>query len=176
MTDKPHVLIVEARFYDDILDALLDGATRALKKAGASYEVVTVPGALEIPAAIRFAVKAQSEGKLAKPFDGFVALGCVIRGETTHYETVCNESARGLMDLTLQHSLAIGNGILLAPLTVSAGVAAYPADGLRAAALVAVADERMYAQKRATKRAEAAASSERSQARRRIMDRLGEIR
>jgi 6,7-dimethyl-8-ribityllumazine synthase len=112
MTDKPHVLIVEARFYDGILDALLGGATRALKKSGASYEVVTVPGALEIPAAIRFAVKAQSEGKLAKPFDGFVALGCVIRGETTHYETVCNESARGLMDLTLQHSLAIGNGIL----------------------------------------------------------------
>lgn len=112
MTDKPHVLIVEARFYDGILDALLGGATRTLKKAGASYEVVTVPGALEIPAAIRFAVKAQSEGKLAKPFDGFVALGCVIRGETTHYETVCNESARGLMDLTLQHSLAIGNGIL----------------------------------------------------------------
>jgi 6,7-dimethyl-8-ribityllumazine synthase len=111
-TDKPHVLIVEARFYDDILDNLLEGATRALKKAGASYEVVTVPGALEIPAAIRFAVKAQSEGKLAKPYHGFVALGCVIRGETTHYETVCNESARGLMDISLQHSLAIGNGIL----------------------------------------------------------------
>ncbi len=112
MTDKPHVLIVEARFYDDIQDALLEGATRALKKAGASYEILKVPGALEIPAAIRFAIKAQSEGKLAKSFDGFVALGCVIRGETTHYETVCNESARGLMDLTLHHSLAIGNGIL----------------------------------------------------------------
>jgi 6,7-dimethyl-8-ribityllumazine synthase len=112
MTDKPHVLIVEARFYDDIQDALLSGAVRALKKAGASYETITVPGALEIPAAIRFAVKAQSEGKLAKSFDGFVALGCVIRGETTHYETVCNESARGLMDLTLQHNLALGNGIL----------------------------------------------------------------
>lgn len=112
MPDKPHVLIVEARFYDDIQDALLQGATRALKKAGASYEVITVPGALEIPAAIRFAVKAQSEGKLAKPYHGFIALGCVIRGETTHYETVCNESARGLMDLSLQHSLAIGNGIL----------------------------------------------------------------
>ena len=112
MTDKPHVLIVEARFYDDILDNLLEGATRALKMAGASYEVVTVPGALEIPAAIRFAVKAQSEGKLAKPYHGFIALGCVIRGETTHYETVCNESAGGLMDLSLQHALAIGNGIL----------------------------------------------------------------
>jgi 6,7-dimethyl-8-ribityllumazine synthase len=112
MTDKPHVLIVEARFYDDIQDALLSGAVRALKKAGASYETITVPGALEIPAAIRFAVKAQAEGKLAKRFDGFVALGCVIRGETTHYETVCNESARGLMDLTLQHNLALGNGIL----------------------------------------------------------------
>lgn len=112
MTDKPHVLIVEARFYDDIQDALLEGATRTLKKAGASYDIVTVPGALEIPAAIRFAVKAQSEGKMAKPYNGFIALGCVIRGETTHYETVCNESARGLMDLSLQYSLAIGNGIL----------------------------------------------------------------
>jgi 6,7-dimethyl-8-ribityllumazine synthase len=112
MTDKPHVLIVEARFYDDIQDALLDGAVRALKKAGVSHEVVTVPGALEIPAAIRFAVKAQAEGNFAKPFAGYIALGCVIRGETTHYETVCNESARGLMDLALQHSLAIGNGIL----------------------------------------------------------------
>ncbi len=112
MNDKPHVLIVEARFYDDILDALIEGAERALKKAGATFERATVPGALEIPAAIRFAVKAQSEGKLARAFDGFVALGCVIRGETTHYETVCNESARGLMDLALNHNLAIGNGIL----------------------------------------------------------------
>ncbi len=112
MNDKPHILIVEARFYDDILDALVDGAEKTLKKAGASFERITVPGALEIPAAIRFAVKAQSEGKLSRAYDGFVALGCVIRGETTHYDTVCNESARGLMDLSLQHALAIGNGIL----------------------------------------------------------------
>ncbi|TXH36852.1 MAG: 6,7-dimethyl-8-ribityllumazine synthase [Rhodospirillaceae bacterium] len=112
MNDKPHVLIVEARFYEDILDALIEGAEKTLKKAGATFDRITVPGALEIPAAIRFAVKAQSEGKLARGYDGFVALGCVIRGETTHYETVCNESARGLMDLSLQYNLAIGNGIL----------------------------------------------------------------
>ena len=107
--------IVQARFNADIGHGLLSSCLAELKRLGVADEDIlhiTVPGALEIPAAIRFAVKAQSEGKLAKPFDGFVALGCVIRGETTHYETVCNESARGLMDLTLQHSLAIGNGIL----------------------------------------------------------------
>ena len=113
MSDAPHILIVEARFYDDLLDAMLDGAKRALQKAGATCEVVTVPGALEIPAAIKFAHLAGArKGALARKFDGYVALGCVIRGETTHYDTVCEESARGLMDLTIQHDLAIGNGII----------------------------------------------------------------
>ena len=105
MSDAPHILIVEARFYDDLLDAMLDGAKRALQKAGATCEVVTVPGALEIPAAIRFALE-------TRRFDGFIALGCIIRGETTHYETVCEESARGLTWLALEHKAAIGNGIL----------------------------------------------------------------
>jgi 6,7-dimethyl-8-ribityllumazine synthase len=112
MSEAPHILIVEARFYEDLLDALLAGATRALQKAGATFEVVTVPGALEIPGAIKFAHAAAQQGKLAKRFDGYVALGCVIRGETTHYDTVCEESARGLMDLAIHHDLAIGNGIL----------------------------------------------------------------
>lgn len=112
MSDAPHILIVEARFYDDLLNAMLDGAKRALQKAGASFELVTVPGALEIPAAIKFAHLASQEGKLPKKFDGYVALGCVIRGETTHYDTVCEESARGLMDLSIQQDLAIGNGII----------------------------------------------------------------
>ena len=112
MNGKPHILIVEARFYDDLLDALLGGAKGALDEAGATYEVVTVPGALEIPGAIRIAHEAGKMGRLEKPFDGYVAIGCVIRGETSHYDTVCEESARGLMDLTLQHSLAIGNGII----------------------------------------------------------------
>lgn len=112
MSEAPHILIVEARFYEDLLDALLAGATRALQKAGATFEVVTVPGALEIPGAIKFAHTAAQQGKLSKRFDGYVALGCVIRGETTHYDTVCEESARGLMDLAIHHDLAIGNGIL----------------------------------------------------------------
>lgn len=97
------ILIVEARYYEDISDALLTGAEAALKRAGAAYERCTVPGALEIPGAI-----AMAEGR----YDGFVALGCVIRGETTHYEIVSNESARGIMDLTVRNRLAIGNGIL----------------------------------------------------------------
>jgi 6,7-dimethyl-8-ribityllumazine synthase len=103
----PHVLVVEARFYDDISDALLAGAAKALDAAGATYEKVTVPGALEIPAAIKFA----HDGAQAR-FDGYVALGCVIRGETTHYETVANESASGLQLLAVRHGLAIGNGVL----------------------------------------------------------------
>lgn len=98
------ILIVEARYYADISDALLKSASATLKAAGAEVEVLTVPGALEIPAAIAMAS--------ARGYDGYVALGCVIRGETTHYEIVSNESARGLMDLTVRERLAIGNGIL----------------------------------------------------------------
>jgi 6,7-dimethyl-8-ribityllumazine synthase len=112
MTDKPHILIVEARFYDDLLDAMLKGAKRVLDKAGATYEIATVPGALEIPGAIKFAHESGCAGRLERLFDGYVAIGCVIRGETTHYDTVCQESARGLMDLTVQYDLAIGNGIV----------------------------------------------------------------
>jgi 6,7-dimethyl-8-ribityllumazine synthase len=105
-----NILIVEARFYEHISDGLLDGATAALEKAGATFDRIAVPGALEIPVAILFAAKA-SEGA-GKTYDGFVALGCVIRGETYHFEVVSNESARGLVDLGLQHGLCIGNGIL----------------------------------------------------------------
>jgi 6,7-dimethyl-8-ribityllumazine synthase len=111
-TKKPHIMVVEARFYAEISDALLEVAEHALKKAGASHEKFTVPGALEIPGAIRLAIEAQREGKLKKPFDGYLALGCVIRGETTHYETVCSESARGLMNLATEYAACIGNGIL----------------------------------------------------------------
>ena len=100
----PHFLIVEARFYTAIADAALEGAIAALTAAGATHEVLTVPGALEIPAAIAFA-------DAAGAYDGYVALGCVIRGETYHFEVVAGESARALMALTLD-GLAIGNGIL----------------------------------------------------------------
>ncbi|WP_374472657.1 6,7-dimethyl-8-ribityllumazine synthase [Phenylobacterium sp.] len=110
MSDEPiRILIVEARFYDDLADALLEGATDALKAFGAQYDVVTVPGALEIPGAIAFAEEGGREGVR---YDGYVALGTVIRGETYHFEIVSNESARGIMDLTIGKRLAIGNGIL----------------------------------------------------------------
>lgn len=99
------MLIVEARFYDAIADKLLQGARSVLEEAGVEYDVVTVPGALEIPAAIAMAMDAAA-------YAGAVALGCVIEGETYHFELVSNESARGLMDLALRERLAIGNGIL----------------------------------------------------------------
>ncbi|RVJ56329.1 6,7-dimethyl-8-ribityllumazine synthase [Sinorhizobium medicae] len=108
---KPvHILIVEARFYDDMADAMLDGAKHALDAAGATYDIVTVPGALEIPAAIAMALDGVDEG--GTEYDGFVALGMVIRGETYHFDIVANESARALMDLAVSESLALGNGIL----------------------------------------------------------------
>ncbi|HEY1837425.1 MAG: 6,7-dimethyl-8-ribityllumazine synthase [Rhizomicrobium sp.] len=106
----PNILIVEARFYDHIATMLLDGATAALETAGAHFDRITVPGALEIPPAIAFASKASSG--MGKSYDGYVALGCVIRGETYHFEIVSNQSAHGLMELGLHHNLAIGNGIL----------------------------------------------------------------
>ncbi len=112
MADRPHILIVEARFYPDIADEMLRGAIGAVEAVGGSHETLSVPGAFEIPAAIRLAAEAGQRGKLLRPFDGFVALGCVIRGETTHYDYVCGESARGLQQLALEQGLAIGYGIL----------------------------------------------------------------
>ena len=113
MPDQPiRILIVEARFYEDLADALLDGASDALKAFGAHFDVVTVPGALEIPAAIAFAEEGGHRPTGAPPYDGYVALGCVIRGETYHFEIVSNESARGLTDLAVNKHLCIGNGIL----------------------------------------------------------------
>ena len=107
---KAHLLIVEARFHDDLADALLDGATSALDEAGATYDVVTVPGSLEIPAVITFALDGATEG--GTHYDGFVALGTVVRGDTYHFDIVANESSRALMDLSVQDSVCIGNGIL----------------------------------------------------------------
>ncbi|MDE1159098.1 MAG: 6,7-dimethyl-8-ribityllumazine synthase [Neorhizobium sp.] len=109
-TQKPHLLIVEARFYDDMADALLEGATKALEEAGATYDVVTVMGALEIPPAIAMALDAGDQG--GTEYHGFVALGMVIRGETYHFDIVANESSRALMDMAVSESLAIGNGIM----------------------------------------------------------------
>jgi len=113
LSDQPiRILVVEARFYDDLADALLEGATQALTAYGAEYDVVTVPGALEIPAAIAFADEGGHRPAGAQRYDGYVALGTVIRGETYHFEIVSNESARGIMDLTVGRRLCIGNGVL----------------------------------------------------------------
>jgi 6,7-dimethyl-8-ribityllumazine synthase len=109
--DKIRVLIVEGRFYSDLSDALLDGAKAALEAYGAEYDVITVPGALEIPAVIAIAEEA-GHRTAGEAYDGYVALGIVIRGETYHFEIVSNETARGLMHLATTRNLAIGNGVL----------------------------------------------------------------
>jgi 6,7-dimethyl-8-ribityllumazine synthase len=101
---KARLLILEARYYADLCDELVKGAIAAIERAGATWDHVALPGALELPGAI-------ANAEASKLYDGYVALGCVLRGETMHYEIVSNESARGLMDLTLK-GLSIGNGIL----------------------------------------------------------------
>jgi 6,7-dimethyl-8-ribityllumazine synthase len=104
------MLVVEARFYEEIADALLAGATRALDEAQASVDRISVPGSLEIPTAIAMAVDAARRRR--RPYDGAVALGCVIRGETIHFEIVSHQSARGLIEVSLARGLPIGNGII----------------------------------------------------------------
>ena len=114
------VLIVEARFYDHLNDMLLDGVRAAIEDAGYAHETVTVPGALEIPGAIAMAAEGGA-------YDGYVAVGVVIRGETYHFEIVAGESARGLMALSMD-GLAIGNGILTVENEAQALARAHPAD------------------------------------------------
>jgi len=104
------ILIVEARYYDDIADALLAGAAKALQEAGATFDCISVPGSLEIPPAIAIAVDAARRRR--RPYDGAVALGCVIRGETLHFEIVSQQSARGLVELAIAERFPIGNGIV----------------------------------------------------------------
>lgn len=105
---KPRVLIVEARYYEDIADALFEGAKAVIEASDFDYDRIDVPGALELPAAIRFAMNRKGD----RAYDGFIALGCVIRGETSHYDIVINESARGLQQLSIDHQLPIGNGVI----------------------------------------------------------------
>ena len=104
------ILIVEARYYEDIADELLAGVVGALDDAGASHDCITVPGALEIPTALAIGLDAAAERK--EPYDGAVALGCVIRGDTIHFEVVSEQSARGLMDVSIMRKMPIGNAIL----------------------------------------------------------------
>src|SRR5947208_15297133 len=103
-------LIVEARFYDDIQDARREGAVAELKAAGVTHDVITVPGALEIPAAIAIALDAAE--KNGKPYNAAIALGCVVRGDTIHFEIVSIESSRALMDLAVARKVPLGNGII----------------------------------------------------------------
>jgi len=104
------ILLVEARFYDEIADALLAGAMKALNEARAEVDRISVPGSLEIPAAIVIALDAARRRR--RPYDGVVALGCVIRGDTIHFDIVAHQSARGLMDIAIARALPIGNGII----------------------------------------------------------------
>jgi 6,7-dimethyl-8-ribityllumazine synthase len=136
------MLVVEARYYEGIADALLAGAKRALDAAQAGYDVVTVPGALEIPQAIVIALDAAVRRKA--PYDGVVALGCVIRGETSHYDIVAGESARALMDIGVARGVPVGNGILTVDTERQARARSRPAeeggqDKGAAAALAALA-------------------------------------
>lgn len=143
--DKPvRLLIVVAPYYRDIADQMIAGARAMAEACGATTDLIEVPGALEIPTAIGLASRMAD-------YDGFVALGCVIRGETTHYDTVCNDSSRGLTLMGLQ-GICIGNGILTVENRAQAEVRADPADqdkggGAAAAALHLVALARMWSRK-----------------------------
>ena len=121
---RARIHIVEARFYDDIADALLAGARRVLQEADAEFDCVTVPGSLEIPAAIAIGIDAARRRR--RPYDGAVALGCVIRGDTIHFDIVSHQSARGLMDLAVARQLPIGNGIITVDNEEQAWVRARP--------------------------------------------------
>ena len=105
MTKPPHLLIVDAPYYQAISASLMEGVTEVLTREKATYDYVAVPGVLEIPAAVAIAEKSK------KDYDGYIVIGCVIRGETTHYDIVANESARALMDMTVSTGIALGNGI-----------------------------------------------------------------
>jgi 6,7-dimethyl-8-ribityllumazine synthase len=121
------VLIVEARFYEDIADALLAGATRALEHAGVAFERVSVPGSLEIVPAMAIVLDAAAQA--GRAFDGTVALGCVIRGETLHFEIVSQESARALLDFSVTRRLPVGNGVLTVDTDAQAWARARPEQG-----------------------------------------------
>jgi 6,7-dimethyl-8-ribityllumazine synthase len=142
LSPAPRVLIVAAPFYRKVADGLIAGACAMLEKAGATHKVIEVPGALEIPVAIRLAAESGA-------FEGYVALGCIIRGETTHYDTVCNDSSRGLMLLGVERGIAIGNGILTCEDMEQAVVRADPGEmdkggGAAAAALHLIALARHF--------------------------------
>lgn len=107
MADPPHIMVIESPYYEEIAKRMIDSVLIELDQAGATYERFEVPGSFELPGAIRMAIEADPVR-----FDGYIALGCVIRGETSHYDYVCLESARGLNDLVLEYGIALGYGVL----------------------------------------------------------------
>jgi 6,7-dimethyl-8-ribityllumazine synthase len=112
MDEGPYLLVIDSLFYADVSEELVKGALAEIGKSGGTYTRVSVPGAFEIPGAIRMAVRSLELVGGRRRFDGYVALGCVIRGETSHYDHVCQEVTRGLMDIALNFSVAVGNGVL----------------------------------------------------------------
>lgn len=112
MAENSKILIVEARFYSEIADELAKGAINIIKGSGMDFERITVPGVFEIPAAIKFVINAMKKKSTQKNFEGFIALGAVIRGETDHYDHICREASRALMDISVKQSVPLGFGIL----------------------------------------------------------------
>ncbi len=129
---SPHLLLVRAPYYRAVADGLGDGATRILREAGATFEILDIAGAFELPQAIRIALRG------AKRFDGFVALGCIIRGETDHYEFICRATMEGLMSVALQFGIALGTGLLTCD-TLAQAEARSGADGFNKGAEAAAA-------------------------------------
>jgi len=127
MTTAPHILIVEARFYDEISDGLLKGAKAALTAAKAKFDVVTVPGILELPPAAMFGMS--HDRKAGQRYEGFIALGCAVKGETDHYEHVCTQAMSGVQRVALDLKVPAGNGILTCPTWELAQDRADPARG-----------------------------------------------
>jgi len=115
MTDAPHIVLIEARFYDDLSDQLAAGAIAAIEEAGGTIYRIAVPGILEIPATLQFAIEGKGDPETGRMFDGGIVLGCAIKGDTDHYEHVCTESMRGTQDVALAHAFPVGNGILTCP-------------------------------------------------------------
>lgn len=119
---SPHILVVRAPYYRDVVNGMSRGASRILREAGATHDTLDVAGAFELPQAVRIALRG------TKRFDGFVALGCVVKGETDHYEFLCREAMAGLMAVALQYGIALGSGLLTVH-TVAQAVARSSEDG-----------------------------------------------
>lgn len=115
MSTSPNIVLIEARFYQDVSDQLAEGALKAIEAVGGRVYRIDVPGILEIPAALQFAIEGQGNPETGEMFDGGVVLGCAIKGETDHYEHVCSEAMRGTQDVALAHAFPVGNGILTCP-------------------------------------------------------------